>query len=118
MKIITKYIADDGVEFTDIDECTSHENNTHDIHAKVNELRENPSEALIALMTGIRDKLGIDLVSYNGYVKIFKNHQPCAHHCTLWRQIADYGHDYPTILSLYNELIDDYIALYGDKQLS
>ena len=119
MRQITKYIAEDGVEFLDMDRCISHENDTRTIHAKVSELRDNPSEALIALMTGVQDILGINIVDYDGYLKLFKNHRPCAHHCTLWRILADYTHEHPTISSLYNELIKDYISLYGsDKEIS
>lgn len=115
MKKIIKYIAEDGVEFLNEKECISYENNVQYILEEINKLQDNPSEALIVFMTEVQNRLGIELFSYEGYVNLFKNHKPCAHHCSLWRILADYSNNYPTIFKSYEKLIDDYIALYGEK---
>lgn len=115
MKKITKYVTEDGVEFLNKEECIAYENNVQYIIEEINKLQNNPSEALITFMTEVQNKLGIKLVSYEEYVNLFKNHRPCAHHCSLWRVLADYSNYYPTIYQSYVKLIDDYIALYGEK---
>ena len=114
MEIVTIYRAKDGREFMSAEECTTYEDNTQAVLTKVNEHKGNPSEALIALMTGVQDILGISLVSYDGYVKLFGEHRPCAYACSLWRVLSDYSHDYPTIFAMYGEIMNDYIALYGE----
>ena len=115
MKKITKYVAEDGVEFLNEEECITHENNVQHIFEEIDGFQNNPSEALIVFMAEVQNRLGIELVSYEGYVNLFKDHKPCAHHCSLWRTLADYSNDYPTIFKAYGELIDAYIALYGEK---
>ena len=115
MKEVTRYIADDGKEFQSERQCRSYEIIKKEIILKVNSHDDNPSDALITLMTVFRDILGKSLSFYDGYVELFSNHKPCAYACSLWRVLSDYNHDYPYIMNLYKEYMDKYIALYGEK---
>lgn len=113
MEVATIYIADDGTQFFDKEECQNHENNVKTIYEMVNNHKDNPSERLVVLISAIQDILGIKVVSYDGYVELFRNHKPCVYACSLWKLLSDYCNTYPTINSLYGELMGDYIDLYG-----
>ena len=116
MKEVTRYVADDGKEFISEEQCLSYESNRKEIILKVDSNKDNPSDALIALMTAFRDILGKSLVSYDGYVELFSNHKPCAYACSLWRVFGDYEHDYPYIYDLYHKYMEEYVALYGEPK--
>ena len=62
MKEVTRYVADDGKEFISEEQCLSYESNRKEIILKVDSNKDNPSDALIALMTAFRDILGKSLV--------------------------------------------------------
>lgn len=66
-------------------------------------------------MTGVQDKLGIKLPYYKEYVELFRNHAPCAYACSIWRMLADYAKDYPTVFQTYNKIMNNYTDLYGEK---
>lgn len=117
MKEVTKYVANDGVEFLTAKECLSHEAYMEYIANHVNAHKDDPSEALITLMKEVQTVLDIRL-SYDNYVAIFRNHKPCAFACSLWRILADYANDYPTVFSLYTEYMTKYVELYGEKVLN
>lgn len=116
MKAITMYIADDGREFKSEVECMTYEKNTLTILAMIKEHEGNPSEAMIALMKGVKEILGINIVSYDGYVKLFREHRPCAYACTLWKVFSDYHNDYPTLYSAYSAIMNEYISRYGEPK--
>lgn len=115
MKEVIRYVADDGMEFPSEELCRTYETNRKEIISKVNAHKDNPSDALIALMVSFRDILKKSLV-VDGYVELFSNHKPCAYACGLWRVFSDYSHDYPYIYDLYIEYIRKYIALYGEPR--
>lgn len=114
MKEVTRYVADDGKEFQSAELCHTYETNREAIILYVNSNKDNPSDALITLMTAFREILRKSLVSYDGYVELFSNHKPCAYACSLWKVFSDYEHDYPYIYDLYRKYMDEYVALYGE----
>ena len=116
MKEVIRYIADDGKEFHSKELCRTYETKRKDIISKVNTHKDNPSNALITLMTSFRDILGKSMVNYEGYAELFRNHKPCAYACSLWRVLSDYSHDYPYIYDLYREYMEKYVALYGEPK--
>ena len=111
-----RYIADDGREFKSLKKCWAYEKDMRTIIARVNKHKNNPSEALIALMDCIQNILSIEVYFYNGYRDLFANHKPCAFACSLWRVLSDYASDYPTIYLLYSEYMEKYVALYGEPK--
>lgn len=118
MKEVIRYVADDGKEFYSKERCATYETNRKEIISKVNTHKDNPSDALIALMISFRDILGESLVYYDDYVELFSNHKPCAYACNLWKVFSDYSHDYPYIYDLYREYMKKYVVLYGEPNNS
>lgn len=116
MKKIEKYVASDGMEFSNEKDCLSYEAYMDFITKRVNAHKDNPVEALISLMTEARDVLGIHIVSYDGYVDLFRSNKPCAYDCSLWKIFSDYEHCYPTLYKMYHEYMSKYIEIYGEKE--
>ena len=114
MKEVIKYVADDGREFQDMKSCLLHESRTRFILNMVKSHENDPVEALVALMDGVQDILGIRIVGYDGYVRLFRNHKPCHYACSLWRQLIDYIEDHPSVYNAYYDYMNRYISLYGE----
>lgn len=115
MEKVTKYIADDGVEFLNPKDCLCHEACVAYVSKKVNEHENDPVEALITLMTEAKNIFDIRIGSYDNYVSLFRSHKPCAYSCALWRVLCEYYSDYPVLDKLYDKFMNDYIKLYGGK---
>lgn len=113
MKIVTKYISDDGVEFTDRDKCLSHEEKVKTV-IQVAAQTGNPVDDMICLLSAIRGILGLKIPSFEGYIELFSTRKPCSFQCSLWRFLADYSKDYPTVYKLFSDTLDRYIELYGE----
>ncbi len=113
MKTVTKYIANDGVEFMDRDKCLLHERKVEQIVSEVSS-HNDPAMALISFVEAIKLLLNISVPSHEGYIELFSSHKPCSFHCTLWRFVVDYSKDYPTVYKLFSDTLDRYIELYGE----
>jgi hypothetical protein len=115
MKQVTRYIAEDGKEFSDASKCSQYETDMQLVLIRTGE-QKDAGEALVVLMTEAMDMIHIANDMYVGYTGLFRAHQPCAKACSLWRIFSDYSHMYPTLYKIYDDLIEKYVALYGEPK--